>query len=132
MTEEGLVAVRRFSAEGIKTNVTLIFNPIQALMAAKAGATFVSPFVGRLDDISTNGMEMVAQIQQIFSNYGFKTETLVASVRHPVHILDAALMGADVVTVPYKVLEQLTKHPLTDQGIDKFLKDWESSRSAHA
>ena len=129
MTEEGLVAVRRLSSDGIKTNVTLVFNPIQALMVAKAGASYVSPFVGRLDDISTNGLEMVAQIQQIFTNYGLKTETLVASVRHPIHVLDAALVGADIVTMPYKVMQQLAKHPLTDAGIEKFKKDWEASQS---
>lgn len=123
MGEEGLVAVRRLTAEGIKTNVTLVFTPLQALLVAKAGATLVSPFVGRLDDISTDGMNAISQIIQIFQNYDLNTQVLVASVRHPVHILDSALMGADIVTVPYKVLQQLTQHPLTDKGIAQFLKD---------
>jgi transaldolase len=122
---EGLKAVKALKEEGIRTNVTLIFSPTQALMAAKAGATFVSPFVGRLDDVSSGGMDMVAQIVRIFENYRFETEVLVASVRHPMHVLDAALMGAHVVTMPYKVLMQLFKHPLTDVGIERFLKDWE-------
>jgi len=124
ITLEGLKAVRQLTAEGIKTNVTLIFSPLQALMAAKAGATFVSPFVGRLDDIGSSGMEMVGQIVDIYNNYGFATEVLVASVRHPMHVVEAALMGADVATIPYKVLTQLIKHPLTDSGIQKFLEDW--------
>lgn len=123
MCEEGLIAVRRLTAEGIKTNVTLIFTPLQALMVAKAGATLASPFVGRLDDISNDGMSLINQIIQIYQNYELNTQVLVASVRHPVHILDAALMGADIVTVPYKVLQQLTHHPLTDKGIAQFLKD---------
>lgn len=130
MTEEGLVAVKAFAAEGIQTNVTLVFSPLQALLAAKAGATMVSPFVGRLDDISQPGMDMVAQIQTIFQNYNFETETLVASVRHPVHLLEAALVGADIATIPYKVLAQLTKHPLTDKGLDQFLKD--AQKAPHA
>jgi len=121
---EGLKAVGRLAADGIKTNVTLVFSPLQALMAAKAGATFVSPFVGRLDDIGTVGMEMVGQIVDIYTNYDFQTEILVASVRNPVHILEAALMGADVATIPFKVLNQLIKHPLTDKGIQGFLEDW--------
>ena len=124
ITLEGLKAVRQLTADGIKTNVTLIFNPLQALMAAKAGATFVSPFVGRLDDIGTSGMEMVGQIVEIYHNYGYPTEVLVASVRHPMHVVEAALMGADVATIPFKVLGQLVKHPLTDSGIQKFLEDW--------
>lgn len=123
MSEEGLVAVRQLSSEGIKTNVTLVFSPLQALMVAKAGATLVSPFVGRLDDISAPGMDMINQITQIYDNYALDTQVLVASVRHPIHILDSALMGADIVTVPFKVLQQLVKHPLTDKGIEQFLKD---------
>jgi transaldolase len=124
MTPEGLKAVKKLSALEIPTNVTLIFSPIQALMAAKAGANYVSPFVGRLDDISQDGMEIVGQITTIFNNYGFETEIIVASIRHPVHVLTAALMGADIATIPYKVLLQLTHHPLTDSGIQKFLDDW--------
>ena len=124
MTPEGLKAVKKLSALGIPTNVTLIFSPVQALLAAKAGATYVSPFVGRLDDISQDGMEIIDQILTIFNNYGFETEIIVASVRHPVHVLTAALMGADIATIPYKVLLQLTQHPLTDIGIQKFLADW--------
>lgn len=123
MGEEGLVAVRRLAKEGIKTNVTLVFSPLQALMVAKAGATLVSPFVGRLDDISNNGMALISQIIQIFQNYDLNTQVLVASIRHPVHILDAAMMGADIITAPYKVMQQLTQHPLTDKGIAQFLKD---------
>ncbi|MFH0786065.1 MAG: fructose-6-phosphate aldolase [Pseudomonadota bacterium] len=124
MTPEGLKAVKKLSALEIPTNVTLIFSPIQALLAAKAGATYVSPFVGRLDDISQDGMEIVGQIVTIFNNYGFETEIIVASIRHPVHVLTAALMGADIATIPYKVLLQLAHHPLTDSGIQKFLDDW--------
>lgn len=123
MCEDGLIAVRRLKADNIPTNVTLVFSPLQALMVAKAGAVMVSPFVGRLDDISTPGMELISQIQTIFQNYQMQTEILVASVRHPVHILDSALIGADIVTVPYKVMQGLTKHPLTDKGIEKFLED---------
>ncbi|MDO8426762.1 MAG: fructose-6-phosphate aldolase [Deltaproteobacteria bacterium] len=125
MTLEGMKAVKTVSKEGIKTNVTLVFSPIQALMAAKAGATYVSPFVGRLDDISQNGMELIGQILDIYDNYGFTSEVIVASVRNPLHVLDAATLGAHVATIPFKVLEQLSKHPLTDIGIDRFLKDWE-------
>lgn len=125
MCEEGLIATRRFSAEGIKTNVTLVFSPLQALLVAKAGASMVSPFVGRLDDISNEGMSLITQIRQIFDNYAFKTEILVASVRHPIHVLDSAMVGADIVTCPLKVMKQLTNHPLTDAGIQQFLKDWE-------
>ena len=125
MCEEGLVAVRRFAADGIKTNVTLVFSPLQALLVAKAGATLVSPFVGRLDDVSTNGMELISQIRQIYDNYGFETEILVASVRHPIHILESALMAADIVTCPLKVMKMLCSHPLTESGIQQFLKDWE-------
>lgn len=125
MTLEGLRAVKTVSKEGIRTNVTLVFSPVQALMAAKAGATYVSPFVGRLDDISQTGMDLVSQILDIFENYNFRTEVIVASIRNPVHVLESALMGAHVATIPFKVLEQLSKHPLTDIGIDRFLKDWE-------
>jgi len=125
MTLEGLKAVKKLSSEGIKTNVTLVFSPVQALMAAKAGATYVSPFVGRLDDISQTGMDIIAQILEIYFNYGFDTEIIAASIRHPVHVLESARMGAHVATIPFKVLEQLSKHPLTDIGIDRFLKDWE-------
>ncbi len=125
MTMEGLKATKAFHSEDIKTNVTLVFSPVQALLAAKAGATYVSPFVGRLDDISHRGMELVEQIVQIFNNYNFDTQVIVASVRNPLHVLDAALIGAHVATIPYSVIEQLAKHPLTDIGIEKFLKDWE-------
>lgn len=127
MTEEGLVAVRRLSSEGIKTNVTLVFNPLQALLVAKAGATLVSPFVGRLDDLGTHGMDMVSQMTQIFETYALDTQVLVASIRNPVHILESALVGADIVTVPYKVLQQIVQHPLTDRGIEQFLKDAQKS-----
>lgn len=123
MCEDGLIAVRRLASEGIKTNVTLVFSPLQALLVAKAGATLVSPFVGRLDDISNNGMELISQITQIFQNYDLNTQVLVASVRHPIHIMESALIGADIVTVPYKVLQQIVNHPLTDKGIAQFLKD---------
>lgn len=125
MTQEGIKAVKRLSAEGIKTNVTLVFTPVQALLAAKAGATYVSPFVGRLDDISSGGMELVEQIMAIYGNYDIFTEVIVASIRHPMHVLEAALIGADIATVPFKVMEQLFRHPLTDIGIERFLKDWE-------
>lgn len=121
---EGLKAVKIFAAEGIKTNVTLCFSPSQALLAAKAGAYIISPFVGRLDDISQNGMELIQQIIQIYGNYNYKTQVLVASVRHPIHVVDSALMGADIATMPFKVIEQLVKHPLTDIGLEKFLSDW--------
>lgn len=123
MCEDGLIAVRRLSSEGIKTNVTLVFNPLQALLVAKAGATLVSPFVGRLDDISNDGMSVISQITQIFQNYDLSTQVLVASVRHPIHILESAMMGADIVTVPYKVMQQIVNHPLTEKGISQFLKD---------
>ncbi|NOZ68172.1 MAG: fructose-6-phosphate aldolase [Deferribacteres bacterium] len=126
MTKDGLKAVKKLSGLGIKTNVTLIFSPNQALLAAKAGATFVSPFVGRLDDISHCGMDLVSQILDIYENYGFETEVIVASIRNPLHVVDAAMMGAHVATIPFKVIEQLSKHPLTDIGIEKFLKDWEN------
>jgi len=125
MTKEGLKACKQLTGMGIKTNVTLVFSPSQALLAAKAGATYVSPFVGRLDDISHNGMELVEQIVTIFDNYMFDTEVIVASIRNPLHVVDAALIGAHVATIPFSVIEQLCKHPLTDIGIQKFLKDWE-------
>jgi transaldolase len=125
MIEEGLKAVKRLTAEGIKTNVTLIFSASQVLLAAKAGATYVSPFVGRLDDISLNGLDLVADIMTILRNYGFATEVIVASVRNPMHVVDAALLGADIATLPYKVIAQLAKHPLTDIGMQQFLADWE-------
>ncbi|SMP06580.1 transaldolase [Desulfurobacterium pacificum] len=124
MTVEGIKAVKILSEEGIKTNVTLVFSPLQALLAAKAGATYVSPFVGRLDDIGHDGMELIAQIVQIYDNYGFDTEIIVASVRHPQHVLQSALLGADIATIPFKVVKQLAKHPLTDVGIERFLEDW--------
>ncbi|MGE3680455.1 MAG: fructose-6-phosphate aldolase [Bdellovibrionales bacterium] len=123
MCEEGLIAVRRLASDGIKTNVTLVFSPLQALLVAKAGATLVSPFVGRLDDISNNGMDLISQIIQIFQNYSLDTQVLVASIRHPIHVLEAAMLGADIVTVPYKILPQLVNHPLTEKGIAQFLKD---------
>jgi transaldolase len=129
MCEEGLVAARRFTAEGIKTNITLVFSPVQALLVAKTGAAMVSPFVGRLDDISNQGMELIQQIRQIYQNYDFKTEILVASVRHPLHVLDSALIGADIVTCPYKVMQQLTAHPLTEKGIQSFLSDWNKAQN---
>ncbi|HET8538746.1 MAG TPA: fructose-6-phosphate aldolase [Anaeromyxobacter sp.] len=122
---EGLKAVKVLAQEGIKTNVTLCFSAVQALLAAKAGATYVSPFVGRLDDVSQDGMALIADIVQIFRNYRFDTKVLVASVRHPVHVLEAGKLGADVATIPYGVIEQLAKHPLTDAGLKKFLADWE-------
>lgn len=128
LTLDGLVATKTFTSEGIKTNVTLCFSAVQALLAAKAGATFISPFVGRIDDISTDGMQLIRDMRQIYNNYKFKTEILVASVRHPVHVLEAAKIGADVATLPYKVIEQLTKHPLTDIGLKTFLKDWENAK----
>lgn len=124
ITKEGLKAVRSLSEQGVKTNVTLIFSATQALLAAKAGASYVSPFVGRLDDISTDGMNLIAEIQQIYRNYSFETEVIIASIRHPIHVLQAALMGADIATVPYDVLLKLIKHPLTDIGIEKFMCDW--------
>ena len=128
MTSEGLKATQVFSKEGIKTNVTLIFSPLQALLAAKAGATYVSPFVGRLDDVGHDGMEGVDQIRTIFGNYGYDTEIIVASVRSPLHVHNAALIGADICTIPFSVMTQLAKHPLTDVGIEKFLADWQKSK----
>ena len=125
MTAEGLKAVKILSKEGIKTNVTLVFSPNQALLAAKAGATYVSPFIGRLDDISHTGMDLVRDIVKIFSNYGYKTEVIAASIRHPVHVTEAALAGAHIATIPFDILKKMMKHNLTDEGIQKFLKDWE-------
>ena len=121
---EGLKAIKTLTSRGISTNATLVFSPSQALLVAKAGATYVSPFIGRLDDISTHGMGLVEQIVTIYGNYGFATEVLVASVRHPLHVVEAAMMGADVITMPYKVISQLIKHPLTDIGLEKFLADY--------
>jgi transaldolase len=130
MIEEGLKAVKRLSTAGIRTNVTLIFSANQALLAAKAGASYVSPFVGRLDDISQIGMDIVADIQTIYENYDFATEVIVASIRNPLHVIDAALIGADIATIPYSIIGQLIKHPLTDIGVARFLKDWESVKAA--
>jgi transaldolase len=124
MTTEGLKAIKALVSEGIKTNTTLVFSPTQALLAAKAGTTYVSPFIGRLDDIAQTGMDLIEQIVTIFDNYGFESEVIVASIRNPIHVLEAALIGADVATIPYKVIEQLVKHPLTDIGIERFLADW--------
>ncbi|MEI0612391.1 fructose-6-phosphate aldolase [Brachyspira pilosicoli] len=126
MTVEGLKAVKVLSKEGIKTNVTLIFSANQALLAARAGATYVSPFIGRLDDISTDGLELIRTISDIFATHAIETEIISASVRHPIHVTECALAGADIATVPYSVIEQMTKHPLTDQGIEKFKKDYEA------
>ncbi len=125
MTREGLKAVKTLSDEGVRVNVTLCFSPSQALMAAKAGAAFVSPFVGRVDDISGEGMNIIADIRQIYDNYGFETEILAASLRHPMHVVEAARIGADIATMPYKVFDQLFNHPLTDIGLERFLADWE-------
>ncbi len=124
-TKEGLRTVKILSSEDIKTNVTLCFSPVQALLAAKAGANYISPFIGRLDDIGSRGMQLVEAIKDIYDNYSFNTEIIVASVRHPMHVLDAALIGADIVTLPFGVLDKLFNHPLTDIGIERFLKDWE-------
>ena len=126
MTAEGLKATKVLTEKGIKTNVTLIFTPLQALLAAKAGARYVSPFVGRLDDISLDGMGIIEEIRTIFDNYGYSSEIIVASVRNPIHVLNSALIGADIATIPYSVMIQLAKHPLTDAGIKKFLSDWEN------
>ena len=128
MTVDGLKATRQLTQEEIKTNVTLVFSPLQALMAAKAGATFVSPFIGRLDDLSQEGLLLVEQIVEIYSNYAFDTEIIVASVRSPLHVLDSALIGADIATIPFDVLAKLAAHPLTDKGIKAFLDDWEKSQ----
>lgn len=128
MTIEGMKAVRQLSEEGVKTNVTLVFSPLQALMAAKAGASYVSPFVGRLDDIAHDGLLLVEQIVEIYSNYAFETEIIVASVRHPLHVLESALIGADIATIPYGVLSKMAEHPLTDKGIKSFLDDWKRAQ----
>jgi len=130
MIPEGLRALRTLSSKGIATNVTLVFSPVQALIAAKLGATYVSPFIGRLDDVSQVGMDVIRQIRQIYDNYGFETQILTASVRHPVHVLEAALAGSDVATMPYKVFEMLVKHPLTDIGNEKFIADWKKLQKA--
>lgn len=127
MTVEGLKATRQLTEENIKTNVTLVFSPLQALMAAKAGASYVSPFVGRLDDISLDGMQLIEQIVEIFANYAYDTEIIVASVRNPLHVLDSALAGADIATIPFNVLSKLAAHPLTEKGIKAFLADWEKA-----
>ena len=124
MTPDGIKAVRTLSAEGIKTNVTLVFSPAQAILAAKAGATYVSPFIGRMDDLSNDGMRMLAEIVEIYDNYGFETEIIAASIRHPMHVVEAALVGVDIVTMPFTVLEKLFKHPMTDLGIERFMNDW--------
>ena len=124
MTRDGLIATKQLATEGIRVNMTLVFSPTQALLASKAGAAYVSPFVGRLDDISHVGMDIVEQIITIYENYGFETEVIVASVRNPLHVVEAALLGADIATVPFKTILQLIKHPLTDRGIEQFLKDW--------
>jgi transaldolase len=130
LIEEGIKAVTRLSAENIKTNVTLCFSPLQALLAAKAGATYISPFIGRLDDKGHDGMELIQEIRRIYDNYGFETEILAASIRGPLHVLQSALIGADVVTLPFKVIKQLYQHPLTDEGLAKFLADWEKAQEA--
>ena len=129
MTIDGLKATRKLSDDNIRTNVTLVFSPLQALMAAKAGAAFVSPFVGRLDDISQDGLVLVEQIVEIYSNYAFDTEIIVASVRDPLHVLEAALLGADIATIPFNVLSKLAAHPLTDKGLQAFLDDWQKSQA---
>jgi transaldolase len=129
-TKEGVKACRRLSEEGTRVNVTLVFSPTQALIAAKVGATFVSPFVGRLDDIATGGMDLVRQLVEIYTQYDFRTEILVASVRHPIHIVEAARMGADICTCPAAIIEAMFRHPLTDIGLEKFLKDWEKAQGA--
>ncbi|MEQ1721945.1 MAG: fructose-6-phosphate aldolase [Pseudobdellovibrio sp.] len=129
MCEDGMIAVKKLTSQGIKTNVTLVFSVMQALLAAKAGASMVSPFVGRLDDIGTDGMMMVNEVIQVYRNYDFTTEVLVASVRSPMHLQQAAMMGADIATIPYKVMQGMTGHPLTTKGIEMFLSDWNKSQS---
>lgn len=128
LIREGLKAVKILKAEGIRTNVTLCFSPNQALMAAKAGAYIISPFIGRLDDISIDGMDLIKQVVTIYRNYGFKTQVLVASVRHPVHVVEAAMIGAEICTMPFKVIDQLIRHPLTDIGLERFLSDWKKTQ----
>jgi transaldolase len=130
LTLDGLKATRTFREEGTKVNVTLCFSAAQALLAAKAGASYISPFIGRLDDIGQNGMQLIHEIVQIYQNYNFETEVLAASIRHPMHIVDCALAGADVATIPFKVITQLVKHPLTDKGLEGFLSDWKKSGRA--
>jgi len=127
LTRDGLKATRQLTDEGTKVNVTLCFSAAQAILAAKAGAAYISPFIGRLDDIGQNGLELLAEIVEIYDNYSWKTEVLAASIRHPIHVVEAARMGADVATMPFKVIEQLMKHPLTDKGLDQFLADWKKS-----
>lgn len=129
MTKDGLRAVKRLSGEGIKINQTLVFSPAQALLSAKAGATYVSPFIGRLDDVGHVGMDIIRAIMSIYANYGFETQVLTASIRHPIHVVEAAMAGAHIATMPFAVLEQLLKHPLTDAGLKKFLEDWNKSGS---
>jgi transaldolase len=128
LIKEGLKAVKILTDKGIKTNVTLCFSASQAILAAKAGATYISPFVGRLDDISHEGMDLIAQIVQIYNNYGYPTEVIVASIRHPLHVVEAAMMGAHIATIPFDVIDKLFKHPLTDLGLEKFLSDWKKSQ----
>ncbi len=132
LTRDGVKACKALSSEGIRVNVTLCFSPAQALLAAKAGASYISPFVGRLDDVGTNGMELVREIVQIYDNYDFKTEVLVASCRHPMHVIEAARMGADIATCPPAVIDALYNHPLTNIGLEKFLKDWEKAQAVKA
>jgi transaldolase len=129
LIREGLKAVRTLTDEGIRTNVTLCFSPTQALLAAKAGATYVSPFIGRLDDVSQDGMELIEQIVTIYSNYDYRTEVLAASIRHPLHVLQAAMIGADVATIPFKIINQMFKHPLTERGLEQFLDDWKNNEA---
>lgn len=128
MTEDGLIAVKKLTAEGIQTNVTLVFSAVQALLVAKCGATMVSPFVGRLDDIGQDGMDLIAQIVEIYQNYEFGTEVLAASIRHPIHLIQSARMGADIATIPFKVMQQFCQHPLTDKGLKLFMDDWNKSQ----
>ncbi len=130
LTPDGIRAIKVLSEEGIKTNATLVFSPSQAILAAKAGATYVSPFIGRVDDVSSDGLKMLEEIVVIFNNYAFDTEIIAASIRHPMHVVEAALMGVDIVTMPFAVLEKLFKHPLTDVGIERFMKDWEEYKKA--
>ena len=130
LIKDGIRAIKTFTDEGIRTNCTLCFSPTQALVAAKAGATYISPFVGRLDDIAHDGMDLIRQIVAIYTNYGYETEVLAASIRHPMHVVEAALAGADVATIPFKVLEQLMKHPLTDAGLERFNADWKAYEAA--
>jgi len=130
MTYEGIKAVKILSAEGIKTNVTLVFSVTQAILAAKAGATYVSPFIGRIDDVSSDGLKLADEIVQVYNNYAFETEIIAASIRHPMHVVEVAMMGVDIVTMPFAVLKKLFLHPLTDIGIERFLKDWETYRGS--